>query len=176
MPCREVRPDANVAHMTATPDDLLARFDRLGIKTETHRHPPVFTVEESKRLRGDLPGAHCKNLLLRDHKKVLWLVVATEDCAVDLKALKDVIGSGRLSFAKAEVLQRALGVDAGAVTPFGLINDTDAVVNVVLDSAMMRRDLLNYHPLTNAATTAITPDGLLAFIKSCGHEPRIVDI
>ena len=162
--------------MAATPDDLFARFDRLGIQTETHRHPPVFTVEESKRLRGDLPGVHCKNLLLRDHKKVLWLVVAAEDCAIDLKGLKEIIGSGRLSFANAEILQRALGVDAGAVTPFGLINDTDAVVNVILEATMMRHDLLNYHPLTNAATTAISPDGLLAFIKSCGHDPRIVEI
>ncbi|MBT3358074.1 MAG: prolyl-tRNA synthetase associated domain-containing protein [Rhodospirillales bacterium] len=162
--------------MNATPDDLFARLDQLGLEIQTHRHPPVFTVEESKRLRGDLPGAHCKNLLLRDHKKVLWLIVAAEDRAIDLKALKDLIGSGRLSFAKAEVLREKLGVDAGAVTPFGLINDTQIALNVVLDAAMMRRDLLNFHPLTNAATTAITPDGLLAFIESCGHKPRVVEL
>ncbi|MBL6928827.1 MAG: prolyl-tRNA synthetase associated domain-containing protein [Rhodospirillales bacterium] len=162
--------------MNATPDDLFARLDRLGIKTQTHRHPPVFTVEESKRLRGDLPGAHCKNLLLRDHKKSLWLVVAAEDRAIDLKALKGLMGSGRLSFAKAEVLRETLGVDAGAVTPFALINAAEDVLHVVLDAAMMRRELLNFHPLTNAATTAITPDGLLTFISSCGHEPRIVEM
>nr|MBC8157797.1 prolyl-tRNA synthetase associated domain-containing protein [Alphaproteobacteria bacterium] len=127
--------------MNATPDDLFARLDRLGIKTQTHRHPPVFTVEESKRLRGDLPGAHCKNLLLRDHKKSLWLVVAAEDRAIDLKALKGLMGSGRLSFAKAEVLRETLGVDAGAVTPFALINAAEDVLHVVLDAAMMRREL-----------------------------------
>jgi len=164
---------SNVMSMSATPDDLFARFDQLGIETETHRHPPVFTVEQSKRLRGDLPGAHCKNLLLRDHKKVLWLIVATEDRAIDLKALSGLIGAGRLSFAKAEVLRGVLGVDAGAVTPFGLINDTESTVNGILDAVMMRSRLLNFHPLTNAATTAITPDGLLAFVESCGHAPRI---
>ena len=162
--------------MNATPDELFARLDQLGVETQTHRHPPVFTVEESKRLRGDLPGAHCKNLLLRDHKKALWLVVAAEDRVIDLKALKGLMGSGRLSFAKAEILRAVLGVDAGAVTPFGLINDGDGTLNVVLDAAMMRHELLNFHPLTNAATTAITPDGLIAFIRSCGHEPRIVEL
>jgi Ala-tRNA(Pro) deacylase len=162
--------------MPATPEDLLARLDGLGIETQTHRHPPVYTVEESKRLRGDLPGGHCKNLLLRDHKGLLWLLVALEDSPVDMKQLRPKLECGRLSFAKSEQLIENLGVDAGAVTPFGLINDVEKRVRVVLEARMMALDLLNFHPLTNAATTAITPDGLLTFVAACGHQPLIVDL
>ncbi|MCG8508361.1 MAG: prolyl-tRNA synthetase associated domain-containing protein [Rhodospirillales bacterium] len=162
--------------MPMTPEHLLARLDELGIETTTHRHPPVFTVEESKRLRGDLPGGHCKNLLLRDHKGQLWLLVALEDTPVDMKGLRPKLKSGRLSFAKSEQLMETLGVDAGSVTPFGLINDTDQRVQVALEERMMTQPLLNFHPLSNAATTAITPDGLLTFIASCGHRPLIVGL
>lgn len=160
--------------MPATPDDLFARFDQLGIETRTHHHPPVYTVEEAKRLRGDLPGGHCKNLLLRDHKGVSWLIVALEDRTIDLKGMRAVLGSGRLSFARPERLLGTLGVEAGAVTPFALINDGNVSVRVVLDAAMMEAELVNYHPLTNTATTTITPADLLVFIRSCGHEPHIV--
>lgn len=100
--------------MPARPEDLFARLAELGIATETHRHPPVFTVEEAKRLRGDIAGAHCKNLLLIDHKGLLWLVVAREDTPLDMKALRGRLGSGRLSFAKPERLREALGGSAAA--------------------------------------------------------------
>jgi Ala-tRNA(Pro) deacylase len=64
-----------------TPDALLARFDALGIVHRTYTHPPVFTVDEAKALRGALPGGHCKSLFLKDKKGGLWLVVALEECA-----------------------------------------------------------------------------------------------
>ena len=162
--------------MPATPEDLFAHLDRLSIEVRTHRHPPVHTVEEAKRLRGDLPGAHCKNLLLRDHKRVLWLVVAREDRTVDLKALREPLGCGRLSFAKPDVLMETLGVEPGSVTPFAVINDSEGRVNVALDRGLIDGALVNFHPLTNDATTAISPDGLLAFLRDTGHEPRLIDL
>jgi Ala-tRNA(Pro) deacylase len=162
--------------MPATRDDLFARLDALGIATTTVEHAPLFTVEQSKALRGDLPGGHCKNLFLKDKKGALWLVVTLEDAAVDLKALPARIGAARISFGNAALLEEVLGVTPGSVTPFGLINDTAQRVTIVLDQAMMARDLLNYHPLVNDATTAIAPADLLAFIRSCGHEPRIVAV
>ncbi len=160
--------------MPATPEDLFARFAEIGVETTTQRHPPVFTVDESKALRGDLPGGHCKSLFLKDKKGRLWLVVALEDRAIDMKDLRRRIGAATLSFGKAELLAEVLGVKAGAVTPFGLINDCEGRVTVVLDSDMMTLDRLNYHPLTNDATTTITAQGLLAFIASTGREARIV--
>jgi Ala-tRNA(Pro) deacylase len=160
--------------MPATEDDLFARLSELGIETETVRHPAVFTVDESKALRGDLPGGHTKNLFLKDKKGALWLVVALEDRAVDMKDLRRRIGSAQLSFGRPELLKEVLGIEPGSVTPFAVINDTEQRVNVVLDAEMMSFPVLNFHPLTNTATTSVTPEGLAAFIRSCGHEPAVV--
>ena len=115
-------PTAAPTTQPTTPDQLLARLAELGLTTRTVTHPPVFTVEEAKALRGELPGAHIKNLFLRDKKGKMWLVVAEEDRPIDLKALGELLG-GRLSFGSADRLMTYLGVIPGAVTPFGVIND-----------------------------------------------------
>ncbi|MEI8393982.1 MAG: prolyl-tRNA synthetase associated domain-containing protein [Rhodospirillaceae bacterium] len=162
--------------LPTSPEALLDRLLQLGIKAVTVRHPPVHTVEESKAMRGDLPGCHCKTLLLKDKKGGLWLVVAGEDTSVDLKTLHLRLGSGRLSFAGAEVLWRVLGVRPGSVTPFALVNDTEGRVTVVLDAVMMACDLVNYHPLENDRTTALSPGDLLNFIKACGHVPSVIGL
>ncbi len=162
--------------MPATPDELFKRLDELGIDTLTHDHPPVNTVEENRALRGDFGGGHCKNLFLKDKKGVLWLVAALEDRRIDMKDLRRRIGAAHLSFGKPELLMQVLGVEPGAVTPFALVNDTERRVRVVLDREMMALDRLNFHPLTNRATTQIAPKDLLAFIAACGHQPDIVDL
>jgi Ala-tRNA(Pro) deacylase len=158
----------------ATRQDLFARLASLGIATTTREHAPVFTVDEARRLRGEIAGAHCKNLFLKDRNGALWLIVCLEDTRVDLKALPGIIGSGRLSFAKAELLRERLGVDPGSVTPFAGINASPGSINLVLEKAMMDHAVLNYHPLENCATTSITPADLLKFLRSCGHEPSVV--
>jgi Ala-tRNA(Pro) deacylase len=162
--------------MPKTPEQLFARFAELGIETKTYTHPPLFTVEESRRLRGDLPGGHCKSLFFKDKKERYWLVVTLEDRPVDIKALEGRIGSARLSFARPERLMEVLGVKPGSVTPFALINDIECQVAVVLDQAMLAHDPLNYHPLHTEATTAIAPKDLIRFVESCGHAPRVVDL
>jgi Ala-tRNA(Pro) deacylase len=166
----------NPAAMPATRQQLLDRLNALGIETSTREHAPVYTVEEARALRGEIPGGHCKNLFLKDDKGNLWLIVCLEEAEVDLKAAPAKIGSRRLSFGRAELLREVLGVEPGSVTPFGLINDTEQRVNVVLDAGMMAHELLNYHPLENTATTTIRAADLVAFIRSCGHEPRIVAV
>jgi Ala-tRNA(Pro) deacylase len=163
--------------MPATPTDLFAFLDRLGIAHKTVTHPPLFTVEQSRALRGMIPGGHTKNLFLKDKKDALYLVVALEDAAVDLKGLHRRLGaSGRFSFGSADLLRQALGVEPGAVTPFAAINDTGRRVSVVLDAAMMERDTLNYHPLDNTMTTSIACDGLMKFLEATGHPPRILAV
>lgn len=162
--------------MPASRDDLFARLAELGIETETREHPPLFTVEQSRALRGEIPGGHTKNLFLKDKKGALWLVVSLEDADIDLKRLHRKIGSARLSFGKAELLREALGIEPGSVTPFALINDPGGRVNVVLDEAMMAEELLNFHPLSNDATTSIASRDLLRFIEGCGHEPTICKV
>ncbi len=161
-------------HSPASRQDLLARLASLGIATTTREHAPVFTVEEARRLRGEIAGAHCKNLFLKDKNGALWLVVCLEDTRVDLRALPDVIGSGRLSFAKPELLRERLGVDAGSVTPFAVINAPRGSINLILEKAMMEHAILNYHPLENCATTSISSADLVKFVRSCGHEPQML--
>jgi Ala-tRNA(Pro) deacylase len=165
-----------VFNMPATRQELFERFERLGIKTRTFDHQPVFTVEEAKQVHENMPGGHCKNLFCKDEKGVLWMIVALEDAVINLKAAPAKIGSKRLTFGKPDLLMEVLGVEPGSVTPFGLINDMQGRTNVILDEAMMRCDPLNYHPLKNDATTAISADDLVSFIKSCGHQPRIVAV
>lgn len=158
-----------------TPEELFARLDRLGIAYRTYRHPPVFTVAEAAALRGELPGGHCKSLFLKDKKGGLWLVVALEERPVDLKRLATALGAPRFSFGNPELLYAVLGVRPGSVTPFALANDTAGRVEVVLDRGMLEHDPLNYHPLENDRTTAISPADLLRFIAATGHRPRLVD-
>ena len=162
--------------MAATREDLMAKLDELGIVTETVDHEPVYTVEESQAICGSIPGGHCKNLFLKDKKGQLWLVVAQDDAHIDLKALPAKIGAARISFGKPDLLMEVLGVKPGSVTPFALINDDETRVNVVLDKAMMAHDVLNYHPLSNDATTSIKSVDLEAFVRACGHDPQIVEL
>jgi Ala-tRNA(Pro) deacylase len=162
--------------MAATPEDLFARLSALGIETVTVQHAALFTVEQSKALRGDIPGAHTKNLFLKCKKGTLWLVVAVESTAIDLKTLHTRLECGRLSFGNAELLGEVLGVTPGSVTPFAVINDTENRVTVVLDEALFAYDRLNFHPLVNTATTGISKDGLLAFLADCKHFPRQLGI
>jgi Ala-tRNA(Pro) deacylase len=162
--------------MPATPDDLFARFAALGIAERTYDHPAVFTVEEAKALRGKLPGGHCKSLFLKDRKGGLWLAVMLEERRIDLKALADRLGAPRFSFGSAELLYEVLGITPGSVTPFAVINDAASRVTVVLDAEMLDCELLNYHPLTNEATTAIAPSDLLRFLADCDHDPRTLHL
>jgi Ala-tRNA(Pro) deacylase len=163
--------------MPITPQQLFEALDSLGIAHKTVTHPPVFTVEQAGRLRGEVPGGHTKNLFLRDKKNALYLVVALEDAAIDLKGLHRILGAnGRFSFGSADLLLEVLGVIPGAVTPFGAINDTQARVTVVLDAAMMEHAVLNYHPMVNTMTTSIMRDDLVKFLESTGHIPRIVGV
>jgi Ala-tRNA(Pro) deacylase len=159
--------------MPATPNELFAYLDTLGIAQKTVTHPAVFTVEEARDLRGAIAGGHTKNLFLRDKKGAAYLVVAPEDAAIELRALHRLLGaSGRFSFGSAELMQEVLGVAPGSVTPFAAINDKDRRVTIVLDAALMAHEALNFHPLVNTATTTISRDGLLQFLAATGHPPR----
>ena len=156
---------------------LMDKLRVLGISAETHRHPPLRTVEESKALRGELPGTHIKNLFLRDKKRNLWLVTVLEDRDVDLKALRAHLDTrGNLSFGSAELLEEALGIKPGAVTPFAVMNDRVGRVCMVMDKAVVEGDgPVNAHPLHNEATIAIASADLPRFLEACDHAPLFLD-
>ena len=159
-----------------SPQQLFARLAELGIAHGTVEHEPVFTVEQAKQHRGVLPGHHIKNLFLRNKKEEMWLVVALEDRAIDLRKLGEAMGAGRLSFGSPERLRTYLGVEPGSVTPFAVINDTQHKVTLVLDSALKEGGPINAHPLVNTMTCPIDLPGLLRFFEATGHVPRWLDM
>lgn len=164
--------------MPAARADLLARLDALSVAHRTVEHPAIFTVEEGRDFKASMPGGHSKNLFLKDKKDRLFLAVCHCDTAVDLVAYGKRAGAkGRLSFGKPDLMTATLGVIPGAVTPFALMNESArALAEVAVDSALMRWDAVWFHPLENTASTAVSPDGLLAFIRACGFEPRLLDL
>lgn len=162
--------------MPAGRADLLAFLAMHGIATSTVEHPPLFTVEQSQALRGEIPGGHTKNLFLKDKKDQVFLVVAEEDAEIDMKSLHKRIDSARLSFGRPELMVELLGVVPGSVTPFGVINDGAGRVSVILDQGLLRHETLNFHPLENTATTSIGREDFLAFLRHAGHEPRILSV
>ena len=163
-----------------TKESLLQALSELGISHKTHEHPALHKVEDAQAWRAsidDQHAAHCKNLFLKDKKGALWLIVAREETTIRLNQLSKHIGAARLSFANEELLYEILGVRPGSVTPFALINDRVAQrVNLVLDASMMAYEALNYHPLTNEATTLISKSDFETFIEWCGHTPQIVEL
>jgi Ala-tRNA(Pro) deacylase len=160
--------------MPATSTDLFAMFDRLGIEHSTVEHPPFFTVAEGRPWHDKIPGLHGKNLFLKDRKGGLWLVVMPADKRADVGQLEKALGAPRFSFARPDLLHEVLALAPGSVTPFGLINDTQRRVTVILDEEILDSEWVNFHPLHNAASTTLRSSDLLRFIRALGHEPTIV--
>ena len=161
--------------MPNTREDLFAFLENLAIPTLTHVHPPLFTVEDSRALRGEIPGLHSKNLFVRDRRKRYFLIVLEEDTLIDLKTLHTRIGAqGKVSFGSPEALEELWGVKPGSVTPFGAINDPDGAVTVVLEERLLAEPAVNFHPLENTRTTTISGADLLRFLRAAGHEPLII--
>ena len=156
-------------------DRLLAWMAANGVEQTTHDHPAVFRVEEGLELKAAMPGAHTKNLFLKDRKGRLWLISARQDTVIDLKRAPKTIGSDKLSFGSEALLYETLGVRGGSVTALGLINDPDQRVTFVLDKALWDADMVNFHPLTNTATTALTQADFRRFLALIGREAMVVD-
>jgi len=163
------------AYMPATRADLIAFFDAHGIAHVTRGHAPVFRVDEGHEIKAAMPGGHTKNLFLKDAKGQLWLISALQDTKIDLKAAPEKLGSARLSFGSAERLLDALGVTPGSVTAFALINDPEHRVRFVADARLMAADPVNFHPLSNDATTAVSQADFRRFLAALGVDPLVVD-
>ena len=158
-------------------DRLLARLLDLGIDAPVVRYPAHASIEEGKRLRGDLPGAFTKNLLLKDKKGRLFFVTAFEDTDIDLKTLHTRIGAqGRLGFASADAMAELLRVHSGTATPLELMNDTENVVTLVVDEVLLGAEQLNFHPMTHTESIGLTLPQFRSFVASCDREPLVVHL
>jgi Ala-tRNA(Pro) deacylase len=155
--------------------DLFSVLDRLGIAHQTVDHAPVFTVEESENIKAEMPGGHSKNLFLKDQKGNLALISAHQDTKIALNQLHKALGTARFSFGSAELLIEKLGVEPGSVTAFAILNDQSREVRFILDAALMAYDIVNFHPLKNDATTAISSADMLTFVRAMGREPEILE-
>lgn len=158
-----------------TPEGLLARLAAAGIEAATVTHPPLRTVEDSKALRGELPGLHVKNLFLRNQKGAMWLVTCLEDRTLDLKRLGAALNAGRFSFGSAERLMAYLGIRPGAVTPLAILNDKGGQVTNVIDAALVGPEPVNVHPLVNERTTTLPGTALMRFLDEAGRAPQVLD-
>jgi Ala-tRNA(Pro) deacylase len=161
--------------MQATPDDLFAYLDRLGIAHSTVWHAAMFTVEQSGALKADMPGAHTKNLFLKDAEGTLVLIAAEAHNQLKLNQLHKLIGTKRLSFGPSELMTEVLGVAPGSVTAFALMNDRAGRVRFLVDAVLAGADIVNYHPLVNTGTTAISQADFRRFVDATGHEFEIID-
>ncbi len=167
--------DTPMNDLTHSRARLYHRLEELEIATTTVAYPAHTTVEEGKRLRGEMAGTFTKNLLVRDKQRTCFLIVVQEDIVLDLKGLVGVIGAHRsLSFTSAEQMTALLGVSPGALTPMALINNEGSDIRVVIDASLMDADQVNFHPLVNTESLGIRPNDLLRFIRSTGHEPILV--
>ena len=159
----------------ATPDDLFALLEKMGIETVTHEHEAVFTVEESADVTAKIPGGHTKNLFVKDKKDNFFLIVAENHARLPLNKIHRLIGAqSRVSFGIAEMLMELLGVEPGSVNAFAPMNDHKCRIQVIIDEPLMEFDKINCHPLTNTMTTTISRDDLLRFLESVGHPAKVV--
>ena len=154
---------------------LLAWLAANDVAQTTHDHPAVFRVEEGLDLKANLPGVHTKNLFLKDKKGRLWLISAAQDTVIDLKRAHRTLGSDRLSFGNEALMWETLGVRPGSVTALGLINDVERRVTFVLDQRLWEADVVNFHPLTNTATTALDQAAFRRVLALLDRAPLVVD-
>lgn len=152
-------------------------LEELGISYVRHDHPPVFTVDQAEQHWKNIDGAHCKNLFLRNKKgNRHYLVILESSKKPDLKTLNRDLGEDRLSFASPERLMRYLGLEPGAVSPFGLINDKEKDVQVVIDEDLKKGERINFHPNVNTATVGIDIKDFEKFLAWCGNKVRFLPL
>jgi len=158
-------------------EGVIALLEELGIPYTRYDHPPVYTVEEAERHWTALQGAHCKNLFLRNKKgNRHYLVVLEASKSADLKRLNRILGEDRLSFASPERLMKHLGLSPGAVSPFGLINDREHHVEVVVDRDLEKAEIVNFHPNVNTATVGISLADFRRFLEWTGNPVRYLQV
>lgn len=155
---------------------LLADLGVLAIPFAAYEHEAVFTVAQSDAVNAAMPGAHTKNLFLKDKGGAFWLVTVPSDARVNLKALPAAIGCKHVSFGKAEDMERLLGITPGSVTPLAAINAAPGSITIVLDEELAVAAIVNVHPLRNTATLGLSGATILDLLRHWGHQPLVAAI
>lgn len=158
-----------------TPIELFNLLKELEISFEHYKHEPINNVADGIKYGGNIKGTHCKNLFIKDIKDNFYLVITLDKKRIGLKELATRINSKRLSFAAPELLKKYLGVEPGCVTPFGLLNDMEKKVRVIIDEDILREEEVCFHPLVNSETIIIKSKDMFRFIDHCGHEKTMIN-
>lgn len=163
--------------MTDQERAVVTKLTELGIAYERHEHPPVSTVEEAEVHWAGIDATHCKNLFVRNQKGSRhYLVILVHTKKADLRKVADQIGDGKLSFASPERLMTHLGLTPGSVSPFGLINDREHAVRVVLDRDLKSAARLSFHPNINTVTYVIAAADFARFLAASGNPVQHVGV
>ncbi len=150
-------------------------LDKLNIEYKIYEHPAVFTTTESEKYTAHIEGADTKNLFLRNKKSTcFYLVTLPSGIRGDLKKIADSVGEKKLTFASDESLLKYLGLTAGSVSPFGLINDTNNVVRFLFYSELLKADKLGFHPNDNTATIVIAQDDFQLFLEKVENSHQLI--
>ncbi len=155
---------------------LMADLRTLGIAHQVHEHQAVFTVEESRAIKTDIACLHTKNLFLKDAKGTFFLLTVLAEARVNLKAVPATIDSKRLSFGKAEDMERLIGIAPGSVTPLAMINAEPGSIRLVLDAPLAVPDPVGVHPLRNTATVTLAGTDILRLAEQWGHAPMVASL
>tara|TARA_B100000674_G_scaffold71034_1_gene49066 strand:+ start:137 stop:649 length:513 start_codon:yes stop_codon:yes gene_type:complete len=147
-----------------TKTDLYELLSVKNVDFQIHEHDPLFTVEDSERLRGEIKGAHTKNLFLKNKKNNFFLISCDENAKVNLKQFSKSIDAKNLSFANARYLEQFLGILPGSVSPFALLNDKNNVVEFYFDEKLYNSEIINFHPLINTTTINIKTSEFIDFL------------
>lgn len=148
-------------------------LEQLNIEYKEIEHKAVFTIKEAQEIKNKIEGTGCKNLFLTDKKGKYVLVVLDENKKANIKQIEEAVNMDHLSFAKTEELKEILQLEQGSVTPFGIINDTNNKVGLVIDSELKNKKLL-FHPNINTKTISITYDDLIKFIDFEKHNYKLI--
>lgn len=155
---------------------LRADLAALAIRFASHEHVAVFTVQQSRKVDAGITGAHTKNLFLKDAGGAFWLITVPAEARVDLKALPAAIGCKRVSFGKADDMERLLGITPGSVTPLAMINAAPGSVTAVIEEGLAAAARINVHPLRNTATFGLAGADVLALLRHWGHTPSVAAV
>ena len=163
--------------MSESQEPVFRALDALGVRYQVFTHPAVFTADDAAVHWKDVPGTPVKNLFLRNKKGDRhYLVILGIDKQADLRTLVKVIGDDRLSFGSPERLMTHLGVTPGSVSPFGLINDRNGTVRVILDADLKHAERLIFHPNDNTASLSIAFADFERFLASRRNVVRFIQL
>lgn len=163
--------------MTIIEEKVYETLKKLNIEYEIYKHHQAHTMEEIDDVQKQIGGIYCKNLFLRNSKgDINYLVLVNGEKKVDTKSLAKNINSTRLSFNSSEKLMELMQLTPGSVGPFGLLNNEDKNIQVLIDEETVQAKRISFHPNNNAKTVVISYEGLVKYLEYVGNSFSVIKL